>query len=79
MEKNLRTDEKRRSKLMVTKINLAIDGPAGSGKTTIGKLLAEKLDYYFLDSGLLYRHFAFFCQQKDSSLENREYEKLLGE
>ena len=64
---------------MATKINIAIDGPAGSGKTTIGKLLAGKLDYRFLDSGLLYRHFAFFCQQKDSFLESREYEKLLGE
>jgi len=40
------------------KINIALDGPVGSGKTTIGKLLAEKLNYQFLDSGLLYRHFA---------------------
>jgi cytidylate kinase len=40
------------------KINIAIDGPAGSGKTTIGNLLAQKLKYQFLDSGLLYRHFA---------------------
>lgn len=45
-------------------INIAIDGPAGSGKTTVGKLVAQKLNYRFLDSGLLYRHFAHFCHSK---------------
>jgi len=40
------------------KINIAIDGPVASGKTTISNLLAQKLKYQFLDSGLLYRHFA---------------------
>ena len=47
------------------KINIAIDGPVGSGKTTIGKLLAQKLNYQFLDSGLLYRHFAWFCGENN--------------
>ncbi|CAI2194091.1 5482_t:CDS:2 [Funneliformis geosporum] len=32
------------------KINIAIDGSVGSGKTTIGRLLAERLNYQFLDS-----------------------------
>ena len=50
------------------KINIAIDGPAGSGKTTIGNLLAQKLKYQFLDSGLLYRHFAWFFQNNNASL-----------
>src|SRR5690349_20376812 len=47
---------------MIKKLNIAIDGPAGSGKTVICKLLAQKLKYNFLDSGLLYRHFALFYQ-----------------
>src|SRR6185369_5354605 len=47
------------------KVNVAIDGPVGSGKTTIGKLLAAKLDYQFLDSGLLFRHFANFYQKNN--------------
>ena len=34
---------------------IAIDGPAASGKTTIGLMLAEKLGYLFLDTGLMYR------------------------
>src|SRR3954464_5295321 len=51
-----------KSKVIEEKFNIAIDGPAGSGKTVIGKLLAQKLKYNFLDSGLLYRHFALFYQ-----------------
>lgn len=35
---------------------IAIDGPAASGKSTIGKLLARKLGYLYLDSGPLYRN-----------------------
>lgn len=34
---------------------IAIDGPAGAGKSTIGRLLAEKLHYLFLDTGAMYR------------------------
>ncbi|GAB4273580.1 MAG: (d)CMP kinase [Candidatus Promineifilaceae bacterium] len=34
---------------------IAIDGPAASGKTTVGRLLAEKLNYLFLDTGCMYR------------------------
>lgn len=34
---------------------IAIDGPAASGKTTVGQMLAESLDYLFLDTGSMYR------------------------
>lgn len=34
---------------------IAIDGPAASGKTTIGKLLADRLGYLLLDTGIMYR------------------------
>jgi len=34
---------------------IALDGPAGSGKSTIGHRLADALDYIFLDTGILYR------------------------
>jgi cytidylate kinase len=36
-------------------ITIAIDGPAGSGKSTTAKLLAEKLDYIHVDTGAMYR------------------------
>ncbi|MFL5733296.1 MAG: (d)CMP kinase [Chloroflexia bacterium] len=35
--------------------SIAIDGPAGAGKSTIGRLLAEHLHYLFLDTGAMYR------------------------
>jgi len=34
---------------------IAIDGPAGSGKTTIGRMVAERLGFALVDTGLLYR------------------------
>lgn len=34
---------------------IAIDGPAASGKSTVGRMLAEALDYLFLDTGFMYR------------------------
>lgn len=40
---------------MQKKINIAIDGPAGSGKSTTAKLLANKLSYNYLDTGATYR------------------------
>jgi cytidylate kinase len=61
----------------IVKFNIAIDGPVGSGKTTIGQLVAKKLGYQFFDSGLLYRYFAFFYQQNNSLGSGGEKEKLL--
>lgn len=40
---------------MAEVVNIAIDGPAGAGKSTIAKLLAEKLGYLYLDTGAMYR------------------------
>lgn len=36
-------------------INVAIDGPAGAGKSTIAKMLAKKLGYVYVDTGAMYR------------------------
>ncbi len=43
------------------KINIAIDGPAGSGKSSASYELAKKLNYQFIDTGLTYRSFTYFC------------------
>lgn len=37
------------------KMNIAIDGPAGAGKSTIAKQLAEELNYLYIDTGAMYR------------------------
>jgi len=39
--------------------NIAIDGPAASGKTTIGTIVANKIGYMCLDTGIMYRAVAF--------------------
>ena len=38
---------------------ITIDGPAGSGKTTVSRLLAKRLEYQYVDTGALYRCIAF--------------------
>ena len=40
---------------MVLPRTIAVDGPAGAGKSTIGALVAERLGYLFLDTGAMYR------------------------
>lgn len=40
---------------MNRRIRIAVDGPAGSGKSTAARLLAERLGYLYLDSGAMYR------------------------
>ena len=42
-------------------IQIAIDGPAGAGKSTVAKQLSERLGILYLDTGAMYRAFAFFC------------------
>ena len=40
--------------------NIAIDGPAGAGKSTIAKLVAQKLRYIYVDTGAMYRALAYY-------------------
>ena len=52
--------------------NVAIDGPAGSGKGTIAKILAEKLNLTTIDTGAMYRCVALESIRKNYSLEEKE-------
>ena len=45
---------------MAKKISVAIDGPAGAGKSTIAKRLAKELGYVYVDTGAIYRTVAYF-------------------
>ena len=45
---------------------IAIDGPAASGKSTVGALVAEKLDYVWLDTGIMYR--AVACEALETGV-----------
>jgi cytidylate kinase len=44
---------------------IAIDGPAGSGKSTVARRLAERLDLSYLDTGAMYRAVAFAALRRD--------------
>jgi cytidylate kinase len=43
---------------------IAIDGPAGAGKSTVGRALAERLGLEYLDTGAMYRAMTFAAQQR---------------
>ncbi len=45
---------------MAKTISIAIDGPAGAGKSTIAKRLASELGFYYVDTGAIYRTVAYF-------------------
>lgn len=46
---------------LTTVFNIAVDGPAGSGKSTVSKLVAERLGILYLDTGAMYRAIAYKC------------------
>lgn len=43
------------------KMNIAIDGPAGSGKSTVARRLAAQMGYIYVDTGAMYRAMALYC------------------
>lgn len=51
------------------KLIIAIDGPAGAGKSTVAKLVAEKLAYAYIDTGAMYRAIAWKCLQENAQCE----------
>ncbi len=52
--------------------NIAIDGPAGAGKSTIAKQLASKLNMIYVDTGAMYRAIALFMNRKGISGEDEQ-------
>jgi cytidylate kinase len=56
---------------------IAIDGPAGSGKSTIGKLVAEEFGYLYFDTGVMYRAVTFAAINKDININDEESISLL--
>jgi len=51
---------------------IAIDGPAGSGKSTVAKIVAEKLRFRYIDTGSMYRAIAWKSLLKNVDLSNEE-------
>ena len=62
------------------KFIIAVDGPAGSGKSTISKIVAKKLGFTYLDTGAMYRMVTYAVLKNGINLENEnELIKLLDE
>lgn len=51
---------------------IAIDGPAGSGKSTVAKIVAGKLKYPYIDSGAMYRAVAWRSLKENVALDDEE-------
>lgn len=52
------------------KISIAIDGPAGAGKSTIAKILANKFDLMYIDTGAMYRAVTLLAKTNNISPDN---------
>ncbi|MBQ3903582.1 MAG: (d)CMP kinase [Eubacterium sp.] len=59
-------------------INVAIDGPAGAGKSTVAKAAAKELGYIYVDTGALYRTVALSAQRKGILDDNEKIIEMLG-
>ncbi|MFE8695637.1 (d)CMP kinase [Cytobacillus sp. FJAT-53684] len=65
---------------MTNKISIAIDGPAAAGKSTVAKIVAEKLSYIYIDTGAMYRALTYKAITNHCSLEDElELMKILND
>ena len=53
-------------------MNIAIDGPAGAGKSTIARLAAKKLGYIYVDTGAMYRAIALYLIWREVDIYDEE-------
>lgn len=56
------------------KIDITVDGPAGAGKSTIAKLVAEKLDLIYIDTGAMYRAVALYMLT--NNIDSEEHKRV---
>lgn len=61
---------------MTQHISIAIDGPAGAGKSTVAKIAAERLGYQYIDTGAMYR--AFTLKVLDCGIDPKDQESVLS-
>lgn len=52
--------------------SIAIDGPAGAGKSTIAKLVAKALDFIYIDTGAMYRSIGLYCLENGITSDDED-------
>ena len=52
--------------------NIAIDGPAGAGKSTVAKKIAQRKQFIYVDTGAMYRAMALYFLQEGIGGEEKE-------
>lgn len=57
---------------MNKRISIAIDGPAAAGKSTVAKIVAEKLTYVYIDTGAMYRALTFKALKEGVALDDEQ-------
>lgn len=73
------TDDSRRDAISHVGITIAIDGPAGSGKSTISKALASRLGIGYLDTGAMYRALTWYALDREIDLDDQERVRALAD
>lgn len=73
------TDDSRRDAIGHVGITIAIDGPAGSGKSTISKALASRLGIGYLDTGAMYRALTWYALDCEIDLDDQERVRALAD
>ena len=58
---------------------IAIDGPAGAGKSTVARRLAERLGFHYLDTGAMYRALTWLALERGTDLEDTDALVALAE
>ena len=53
-------------------INIAVDGPAGAGKSTIAKAVSKELEYIYVDTGALYRAIGLYAKEHGADTKSAE-------
>ena len=60
--------------MIMKTVSVAIDGPAGAGKSTISKTIAKELGFVYIDTGAMYRAVALYAIEHDADTKNSDGE-----